>query len=170
MDYHFVSPDSMSLNQTSRRFSVLIKKLSPVLIISAILPIFLFLVYNPPDYAFSPRADVNPTLRVWFKPAQTTMNEDSQVEIAVFASFDNSSGEVIRSLSFDLITSSGVHINPQVLVNTTPFSGQQQIGNITVRSTSTGTATVGIDETSINVEPATAGLEYQTGTAEFKVN
>lgn len=170
MDYHFVSPEEKkSQIPDSHKLIATIKKSSPVLIVSAILPVFLFFLYNPPELTYSPRASVNPELRIWFEPSSVSVNVGQGYEIDLYASMDNKEGYVVRNLSFRTQESHFVQTDKEEYSFETPFSAEQLLGTISIYPESSGEHKLYIDNGSVEFEPKLDETTISTGPLSIYV-
>jgi len=171
MDYNFVEPNDSVGNSGFDKKKVLnfVKKISPVMVVSAILPVFLFFLYNPPETTFAPQASASPELRIWFEPSSLVMSRGSSYDVGVYASIDQKSDFVVQRLSFDLDAPSGLIFGRGNYSFETPFAAEQMVGTISVNPTTEGEHIVSITEGSVDFEPFSADLEFSFGTLSIFV-
>ena len=132
MDYHFTLPnesdESSHSSNSSLKLGKLVKRLTPLFLLAAILPLFLFFISSPADVKFLTRASRESELRIWFEPSQIVSRTNSPIELKVFANFESESlmpGVELVAQSDDLQVQGEV-------TYLKPFNGQIEIGTVSV--------------------------------------
>lgn len=144
MDYHFVLPnDEAPKPSQTLGFGRLLKKLTPVFVLAAILPVFLIVALSPPDLKFLTRADSDAELRIWFEPAQIVTSPGKSTTLKVYAQFESDS-HVLPGVSFRPI-SNGVQLQGEISY-LKPFNGEIELGEIQVIATTSGSFEVMIPQ------------------------
>ncbi|MFC1649379.1 hypothetical protein ACFL2C_01525 [Patescibacteria group bacterium] len=171
MDYHYVEPeDKPKIPLPGKKDSLsFLKKFSPILAVSILLPVFLFFLYNPPNVSFTSRASGTPELRLWFEPSNVTVTKGKTYDIQVYASIDNKSEFAVESLSFDVSTTPGVTSDRVTYSFSLPFSNEQMLGTISVSATGTGDQKLVINEESVKFKPLSHDIEIIVSPANIYV-
>ena len=131
------------------KFLSITKKLFPVLIIAALLPLFIFFVFDPPGFSFSPRADEETELRLWIEPANIFSSPGREVNVKVMALYENDSkvipGVEIEVSSEPFLSNKGLNLEYGL-----PFSGKVVVGEVSFVPQKVGEYSVFIDESNVS--------------------
>ena len=131
------------------KFLSITKKLFPVLILAAVLPLFIFVVFDPPGFSFSPRAGEEAELRLWIEPANVISSPDREVSLKVMALYENDS-KVIPGVKVEVSTEPALLNKGSNLEYILPFSGKVVVGEISFVSQEVGEYSVFINESEVS--------------------
>lgn len=164
MDYHFaISEDTPKKKNTS--LGSIIKVFLPVFAISAVLPVFLFYLINPPKYDFTPQASQTNEIRVWFEPQSVETKPGQLVHLNLVASMEDEKS-LVTSLKFRLNSDPSLIVTPSEIFYKQPFSGRVILGSIDIAANTPGQFKLQIPAQSIET---TANFNVITGTADILV-
>jgi len=127
------------------KFLSITKKLFPVLIIAALLPLFIFFVFDPPGFSFSPRATEEAELRLWIEPANIISSPGREVNMKVMALYENST-KVIPGVGVKVSTDLVLTNKDLIVEYGLPFSGKVTVGEISFMPQEVGEYSVFINE------------------------
>ncbi len=170
MDVHFVLPkDSEKKEKTAIdpvQINRFLKRLIPVFFLSAILPMFLFLVSFPSDLQFLTRAGKKPELRIWTEPSQILVDKNRELELNVYAQYESES--LLPGVSL-IAKSDGLDVSGDITY-LKPFRGQVKLGTLIVNSGSqSGKFVIAIPGDSVEIAALNSPLEIITGTTTIYV-
>ena len=115
---------------------IFLKRFSAVFILSAFLPIGLFLVLSPQNYDLFSRAERNLELRLWFEPRSLIIKPQQPIKIKLVGEFMDETA-IIGGLNVKL-QSDIFQLTPAEIVYTKPFRGRLVLAEITLTATQTG--------------------------------
>lgn len=166
MDYHFVLPkDEAPTSSQPTGVGRLIKKLAPVFVLAAILPVFLVVALSPTDLKFLTRADSDAELRIWFEPSQIITSPGKTTSLKVYAQFESDS-QVLPGVSFRPV-SEGLHVQGEISY-LKPFNGEIELGEIEVIAPTSGSFEVTIPQDTVETA-YTNPLAIVTSSARIHV-
>lgn len=166
MDFHFTIPEdtSPSNSRSGPKFGMLFKRLTPLFVLSAVLPLFLFFVSSPADLKFLTRADRAAELRVWLEPANIVAHPNDTIELKVFANFESDT-KLLPGITLTA-TSVGIPVVGEITY-LRPFNGKVELGTITATPSLIGMYEIIIPEESIQVTAFDDPLLIKTSTAKL---
>ncbi|QQS39039.1 hypothetical protein IPM62_00255 [Candidatus Woesebacteria bacterium] len=168
MDYHFIVPKD---KPEKRRYDLKIvsftKKLLPVFLLAAILPAFIFFITTPPNLRFSPQAQSDAELRLWFEPGNVVVSRGNEVDLKVIAMFESDS-LIIPSIAIN-IASNGIITKNQTIDYQRPFKGQVELGVVTVLAEESGNISVEIPLEDIQITAFDKPLQIFSSPAQIVV-
>ena len=140
---------SQPVNLGKERFLSITRKLFPVLVIAALLPLFIFFVFDPPGFNFSPRADEEVELRLWIEPANIISSPGREVNVKVMALYENDS-KVIPGVRVEVSTEPALTNKGLILEYGLPFSGKVVVGEVSLVPQEVGEYSVFINESEVS--------------------
>jgi len=123
----------------------------PFFLLAAVLPVFMFLVFRPPDFSFLTQADQDIKLRLWIEPSTvvTKVNENVKIDIVAFYEAES---KLIPWVSFSLFSDPSVSLEKSQIKYSNPFRGRVVVDTLFLTASKVGTFSVSIPSEQVTTQ------------------
>ncbi len=169
MDFHFTIPNDTShegSENSTKRLGSMLKRLAPLFVLSAMLPLFIFFISSPADVKFLTKANNDSELRVWIEPAHVVTRPNTSIELRVYANFESDT-KLLPGITFSAFSDT-LDVEGDISY-LRPFNGKVELGTISAISPSEGVFTITIPEDSIETTAFDAPLVIKTSPSTVYV-
>lgn len=146
---------------------VFLKRYSAFFVLSAILPVGLFLVLSSQNYSLFTKAARNLELRLWLEPRNVIIKPQQNIKLKLIGEFIDETA-IIGGVTVKF-QSDTFRIDPQEISYTKPFRGRLELGEITLTADQAGDFSLVISKENVSISSKDP-VNLVTGIASVKVS